>query len=236
MAEERIISLDTETTGLSHRNGDRVIEIGAVEIIGNLTTGRNFHCYANPGRRQVDPDALRVHGISNEFLNSYPPIAASIPGFLDFVGDSKIVIHNASFDMGFINNEFKLQKLPLITNEIVDSLKIARELFPMARNSLDALCTRFGIDNSGRDYHGALIDAELLAQVYIKLLELDKLDLGDKLVDRGNAEDRKTQNYRSSFSRPNRTPRPAILPTDQELLAHKTFIDSKIKNSIWSTM
>lgn len=236
MTEERIISLDTETTGLSHKDGDRVIEIGAVEIIGNLTTGRNFHCYANPGRRQVHPEALAVHGISNEFLTSHPPITASIPGFLDFIGDSKIVIHNAPFDMGFLNNEFTIQKLPLIGNEIVDSLQIARELYPMGRNTLDALCNRFGIDRSGRDYHGALIDAELLAQVYIKMLELDKLDLGDKLADRESKQDRSAKESRSSFSRPSRPPRPALTPTEQELEIHKTFISSEIKNSIWATL
>lgn len=165
----RQVVLDTETTGLDWKHGHRVIEIGCVEIIDRRRTSNNFHCYLNPDR-DIDAGAQEVHGLSRESLADKPRFAEISAGFIDYVGDAELVIHNASFDMGFLDNEFKLAALdvPLSrSNSVLDTLLLARQLNPGQRNSLDALCKRFGIDNSRRDLHGALLDAQLLADVYL---------------------------------------------------------------------
>ena len=165
----REIVLDTETTGLSPRDGHRIVEIGAVEIINQLPTGKFFHAYLNP-ERDMPKEAEAVHGLSAEFLKGKPKFAAIAKEFLAFVADSVLVIHNASFDMGFINAELAQVKLPAIEyGQVIDTLAIAKQKFPMASNSLDALCKRFGIDLSKRTKHGALLDSELLAEVYLEL-------------------------------------------------------------------
>jgi DNA polymerase-3 subunit epsilon len=167
----RQIVLDTETTGLDHRTGDRVIEIGCVEMLGRKLTGQRFHVYLNP-ERPVDPGAVAVHGLSDEFLADKPKFASVVQDFVDFVRDGQLVIHNAAFDVGFLNNELALlgrEKLDQICSGVTDTLRMARDLRPGRKNSLDALCNEFGIDNSGREYHGALLDAELLAEVYLAM-------------------------------------------------------------------
>jgi len=167
----RQIFLDTETTGLSADNGDRIIEIGCVELLNRKLTGNNLHFYVNP-ERDSHEDALKVHGISNEFLKDKPKFADIAEQLLDYVQGAEIIIHNAPFDIGFLNKELELLgKKPFTTvvESVTDSLAMAKELFPGKRNSLDALCDRLEVDNSGRTLHGALLDAELLADVYINM-------------------------------------------------------------------
>ena len=165
----RQIFLDTETTGLSPENGDRVVEIGCVELVNRKLTGNNLHFYLNP-ERDSHEDALKVHGISNEFLKDKPKFGEIADELLEYLQGADVLIHNAPFDVGFINKELELQKRPPIktyVNSVADTLAMAKDMFPGKRNSLDALCDRLGVDNSGRTLHGALLDAELLADVYI---------------------------------------------------------------------
>ena len=167
----RQIVLDTETTGLSAENGDRIIEIGCVELVRRKLTGNNKHFYLNPGRDSHE-DALKVHGISNEFLKDKPKFAAVVDELLDYLQGAEIIIHNAPFDVSFLNKELELiGKAPIrhCVAKVTDSLMMAKEMFPGKRNSLNALCDRLEVDNSGRTLHGALLDAELLADVYINL-------------------------------------------------------------------
>jgi DNA polymerase-3 subunit epsilon len=167
----RQIVLDTETTGLSAEAGDRIIEIGCVELLARKLTGNNKHFYLNPGRDSHE-DALKVHGISNEFLRDKPKFAAVADELLNYLRDAEIIIHNAAFDVSFLNKELELVGRPplrTVVAKVTDSLAMAKELFPGKRNSLDALCDRLEVDNSGRTLHGALLDAELLADVYIRL-------------------------------------------------------------------
>ena len=165
----RQIFLDTETTGLSPENGDRIVEIGCVELLNRKLTGNNLHFYLNP-ERDSHEDALKVHGISNEFLKDKPKFGEIADELLEYLQGADLLIHNAPFDVGFINKELELQKRPLLktyVNSVADTLAMAKDMFPGKRNSLDALCDRLGVDNSGRTLHGALLDAELLADVYI---------------------------------------------------------------------
>ncbi|MDR7148700.1 DNA polymerase-3 subunit epsilon [Hydrogenophaga palleronii] len=167
----RQIVLDTETTGLSADSGDRIIEIGCVELLNRKLTGNNLHFYVNP-ERDSHEDALKVHGISNEFLRDKPKFAAIADELLDYLRDAELIIHNAPFDMSFLNKELeRLGRPPLngLIAQVTDSLVMAKEMFPGKRNGLDALCDRLGVDNSGRTLHGALLDAELLADVYINM-------------------------------------------------------------------
>jgi DNA polymerase-3 subunit epsilon len=167
----RQIVLDTETTGLSAEAGDRIIEIGCVELVNRKLTGRNFHYYLNP-ERESHEDALKVHGITNEFLHDKPKFAQVVDEFLAYVQDAEIIIHNASFDLGFLNKELALMGLPPFkdhVSQVRDTLAMAKEIYPGKRNSLDALCDRLGVSNAARTLHGALLDAELLADVYINL-------------------------------------------------------------------
>lgn len=167
----RQIVLDTETTGLDWKNGDRVIEIGCVELRNRTLTGQHFHVYVNPGRA-ISADAQNVHGISEDFLADKPVFAAIAPDFENFVRGAELVIHNASFDVGFLDHELKLLRRPGISSlcaGVIDTLALAREQNPGKRASLDALCERYGIDNAHRTLHGALLDAELLAEVYLAM-------------------------------------------------------------------
>ena len=162
----REIVFDTETTGLNPRDGDRIIELGAVELENRFPTGRTFHRYVNPQGRAVHAEALAVHGLDDAFLARQPPFADIIHEFLDFVGDGHLVAHNSAFDMAFLNAELERAALPVFPAErFVDTLMIARRRHPMGPNSLDALCQRYGIDNTRRTKHGALLDSELLAEV-----------------------------------------------------------------------
>ena len=169
----RSVVLDTETTGMPVTDGHRIIEIGCVEVIGRRLTGRHYHVYLQPDR-EVDEGAIAVHGITNEFLVDKPRFRDIADEFFEFIKDAQLVIHNAAFDLGFINNEFALlgqQDRAEITEHcsVLDTLLMARERHPGQRNSLDALCKRYGVDNSGRDLHGALLDAEILADVWLTM-------------------------------------------------------------------
>ena len=167
----RQIILDTETTGLSAAEGDRLIELGCVELVNRKLTGNNLHLYFNAGR-DSHPDALRIHGITTEFLKDKPRFEEQVEEIWSYLQGAELIIHNAPFDLGFLNNELKLAKRPPIkqcVTGVIDTLVMAKELYPGKRNSLDALCDRLGVDNSGRTLHGALLDAELLADVYINL-------------------------------------------------------------------
>jgi DNA polymerase-3 subunit epsilon len=189
----RQIVLDTETTGLSAENGDRIIEIGCVELLNRKLTGNNLHFYVNP-ERDSHEDALKVHGISNEFLRDKPKFAAIADQLLDYLQDAEVIIHNAPFDISFLNKEMeRLGRPPMkaVIGKVTDSLVMAKEMFPGKRNGLDALCDRLGVDNSGRTLHGALLDAELLADVYINMTRGQDallMDLGDAPGENGLAE------------------------------------------------
>jgi DNA polymerase-3 subunit epsilon len=167
----RQIVLDTETTGLNPRNGDRVIEVGCVELHNRMLTGNNFHRYINP-ERDSEEGALAVHGLTTEFLSDKPKFAEIAAELRDYIAGAEVIIHNAPFDLGFLNQEFKLLGLPTFTEHcsgVIDTLVNAKELHPGKRNSLDALCDRYGVSNSHRKLHGALLDAELLADVYLSM-------------------------------------------------------------------
>ncbi|MEK7346455.1 MAG: DNA polymerase III subunit epsilon [Pseudomonadota bacterium] len=180
----RQIVLDTETTGLSAEGGDRIIELGCVELYARKLTGNNLHFYFNP-ERDSHEDALKVHGISNEFLRDKPKFSELSEDILAYLGDAELIIHNAAFDIGFLNKELeRVGKKPIkaYVGNVIDTLAMAKEMFPGKRNSLDALCDRLEVDNSGRTLHGALLDAELLADVYINMTrgqEALLIDVGD---------------------------------------------------------
>ncbi len=224
----RQIVLDTETTGLSPKDGDRLVEIGCLEIVNQVATGVNFHCYVNP-ERDVPEGAFKVHGLSAEFLSDKPKFADVAEEFISFIGDDPLVIHNASFDMGFINHELKMVSRPVLEfARAIDTLLIARKRFPGAQNSLDALCRRFGIDNSNRVKHGALLDAELLAEVYLELMGGRQPGLVlDASLDR-------KQNEAGPVVQ--RVPRVTALPerlTAQERAAHEAFVATLAAGGLW---
>jgi DNA polymerase-3 subunit epsilon len=228
----RQIVLDTETTGLSAEGGDRIIEIGCVELVARRLTGNNRHFYLNPGRDSHE-DALKVHGISNEFLRDKPPFAAVADDLLAYLQDAEVIIHNAPFDVGFLNKELELIGQPRITEcvaAVTDTLAMAKQMFPGKRNSLDALCERLGVDNSGRTLHGALLDAELLADVYINLTRGQEA----LLIDLGGSE-------RSAAAAPPEDLRgyhlPVLRGSEDELAAHEKVLAELDKasggNTLW---
>lgn len=224
----RQIVLDTETTGLSPKDGDRLVEIGCLEIVNQVATGVHFHRYINP-ERDVPEGAFKVHGLSAEFLSDKPKFAEVVDEFVTFIGDDPLVIHNASFDMGFINHELTMVGRPALEfARAIDTLLIARKRFPGAQNSLDALCRRFGIDNSNRVKHGALLDAELLAEVYLELMggRQPGLVLDASLDRRQNETGPVVQRA------PRATPLPARL-TAQERAAHEAFVATLAEGGLW---
>ncbi len=224
----REVVLDTETTGFNPQEGDRVVEIGCIELINHVPTGRHYHVYINP-ERAMPEEAFKVHGISDEFLKDKPLFGAIAREFCDFIGEDPLVIHNAAFDIGFLNAELaRLQGFPHIAMErAVDTVKIARAKFPGAQASLDALCKRFNIDNSARTKHGALLDAELLAEVYLELIGGRQQGLGLAGFDVGGQAMSTTPVNRG----PARPPRPHA-PTEDELAAHAAFV-AKLKDPLW---
>lgn len=226
----REIVLDTETTGLDPNTGDRLIEIGCLELVNRIPSGREFHCFINPENRAVHPDAEAIHGISAAFLEDKPPFSAVADEFLAFLGDAALVIHNASFDMGFINMELDRAGRPAIPMErVIDTLALARRKHPAGPNSLDALCKRYGIDNSRRVKHGALMDSELLAEVYVELLgeRQAALVLGeDRISARG------ARAHRASSARPRPTPLTPRLTPEAEAL-HRAFVETLGEDAIW---
>lgn len=224
----REIVLDTETTGFKASEGDRLVEIGCIELINHIPTGNHFHRYINP-ERSMPEDAFKVHGLSDEFLKDKPLFAAVAQDFCDFIGEDPLVIHNASFDLSFLNAELaRLDGFPHIAMErAIDTVRLARAKFPGAQVNLDALCRRFNIDNSARTKHGALLDAELLAEVYLELIGGRQQGLGLAGVDAGGQ-----QLSASPVTRgPARSPRPHA-PSEAELAAHATFV-AKLKDPLW---
>lgn len=223
----REIVLDTETTGLSPVNGDRIVEIGCVELINHIPTGQHYHVYLNP-ERDMPEEAFRVHGLSAEFLSDKPKFAEVADDFLAFIGDGTLVIHNAPFDMGFLNHELEQLRRPRLTNKVIDTVMVARERHPGARVSLDALCKHYGIDNSKRTLHGALLDSEILADVYLELI-------GGRQV--GLALVAETRSARAIFAaagpaQPRPTPLPSRLsPAEHE--AHLKLVGTLGADAIW---
>jgi DNA polymerase-3 subunit epsilon len=225
----REIILDTETTGLDPATGDRIVEIGAVELLNHLPTGRTFHVYINP-ERNMPAEAEAVHGLSSAFLADKPVFAKIADDFLEFIADSVLIIHNASFDMAFINAELAFEKRSAIPAErIVDTLHLARQKHPGASNSLDALCRRYGIDNSKRTKHGALLDSELLAEVYLELIGGRQTALN--LVTSAGRPAARSEIATSRVGQ-----RPLPLPgrlTLQEKEAHALFVQGLGENALW---
>ncbi len=229
----REIVMDTETTGLDPMTGDRIVEIGGIELVNHMPTGRTYHQYINP-ERDMPQEAFAVHGLGNDFLADKPVFAKIADDFLKFVGDAKLVIHNASFDMKFLNAELGwlgLKKLPM--DQAIDTLDIARRKFPGAQNSLDALCRRFSVDNSGRELHGALLDSELLAEVYLELIggRQPGLTLAAATPDRASADTGQAGTVAKVGQRPN--PIPSLL-TEEEDQAHKQFVAGLANGGLWN--
>ncbi len=226
----REICLDTETTGLKPEEGHRIIEIGAVELIDKVPTGKEFHVYVNP-QRDVPEEAVKVHGITAEMLADKPLFEQIAQDFLEFIGDAKLVIHNAAFDRKFLNAELERCGLPMIApTRCVDTLLMARAAFPGAPASLDALCKRFGIDNSHRALHGALLDAQILAEVYLELAGGRQralgLDTGGHGQPRQDAPRQQPQHARRA------TPLPPRLDA-ATLERHATFVQTMGGNALW---
>ena len=225
----REIVFDTETTGLSPAGGDRMVEIGCIEMIGRVETGRHFHCYFNPDR-SMPSEAEAVHGLSEIFLSDKPRFADKVEELLEFIGDSPLVAHNASFDFGFLNHELERCGRNLVCmTRMVDTLPLARTRHPGAKHSLDALCTRYGVDRSQRVKHGALLDAQLLAQVYIELTGGRQIGLG--LIAEAPAVVTRHLSSESAADRPYRQPRPHSA-SPAELARHRSFL-AKIVNPLW---
>jgi len=225
----REIVFDTETTGLSPAGGDRMVEIGCIEMIGRVETGRHYHCYFNP-ERPMPSEAEAVHGLSDIFLSDKPRFGDKAEELLEFIGDAPLVAHNAGFDFGFLNHELGQCGRPTVCmSRMVDTLSLARTRHPGAKHSLDALCTRFGVDRSQRIKHGALLDAQLLAQVYIELTGGRQIGLG--LVAAAPAAVCEALAAADASQRPVREPRPhAAIP--EEVARHRAFL-ARIVNPLW---
>lgn len=227
----REIVFDTETTGFDPADGHRVVEIGCVELINHIPSRRHLQLYINP-EREVEAEAIAVHGITNEFLKDKPVFAEVYTEFTDFVGDDGILVaHNAEFDMRFINHHLKqMGHKPYSNDRVIDTLAIARKKFPGSPANLDALCRRFGIDNTERNYHGALLDSELLAEVYLELL--GGRQHGLRLLTQG--ADKIVSEQAVKVTRKYREPREFSL-SEEEKQAHKDLLD-KIKDPIWESL
>ncbi|WP_300011484.1 DNA polymerase III subunit epsilon [uncultured Roseobacter sp.] len=224
----REVVLDTETTGFDPETGDRIVEIGAVELMGHMATGKTYHQYINP-ERSMPEEAFQVHGLDDDFLRDKPKFAQVGQAFLDFIGDAKLVIHNASFDIKFLNAELKWIGLPQIPwEQAIDTLEIARKRFPGSPASLDALCRRFNIDNSSRTLHGALLDSEILAEVYLELI-------GGRQPDFGLSTSSQSE---SGLGGEEWTPRPRPVPlksriSEKEAAAHADFVAKLGDDAVW---
>lgn len=230
----REIIFDTETTGLSPADGDRIIEIGAVEMVNKFPTGRTFHEYLNPAGRQIHPDAQKVHGISLEQLKDKPFFKDILPKFLEFFEDGTLIAHNAKFDIGFFDSELKrVGEKPIDSTRVVDTLAIAKRKFPGARNSLDALCDRFGISRASRTLHGALLDSELLADVYIELTGGKQVGMSLEVV----ADNLPNNSLDDNIITTEFRARPKSLPdriTDNEKQAHANLLETIGDGALWN--
>jgi DNA polymerase-3 subunit epsilon len=222
----REIVFDTETTGLEPLNGDRLVEIGCIELVNRFPTGKTFHRYVNP-ERDMPAAAFAVHGLSAEFLGKHARFAEVVEDFMAFIGDAPLIAHNASFDLGFINAELERASRPAVGRDrLIDTLLLARRRFPGGQNNLDNLCSRFGIDNSHRTKHGALLDAELLAEVYLELIGARQTTLGLS----------QSETFDGVSARTAYPPRPqplADLTSEAERTAHLAFIATLGSSAIW---
>ena len=228
----REIVFDTETTGFDPENGDRLVEIGAVELINHIPTGVTYHQYINP-ERDVPEEAYKIHGLSYEYLKDFPTFAQVADEWVEFVGDATLVAHNAKFDINFINYELKqFGKDGYSWDRVVDTLEIAKILFPGARNNLDALCRRFNVDNTERTLHGALLDAQLLAEVYLELLGGREPSF---LLDKNKKQAASVQVSESDIVRKFREPRIFAL-SEEDMKLHNDFLSTKIKDAIWTAV
>jgi DNA polymerase-3 subunit epsilon len=226
----REIVLDTETTGFEPEEGDRIVEIGAVELLNHVPTGRTYHQYINP-QRSMPKEAFEVHGLGDDFLRDKPLFADIAEAFFDFIGDATLVIHNAAFDMKFLNAELGWAKRPLLPmDRALDTLAIARRRFPGSPASLDALCRRFGIDNSNRTLHGALLDSEILAEVYLELIGGRQPDFA---LATDPSEHDKSETGSTWRARPRPTPLSSRL-TEAEAAAHAAFLAELGDDAIWN--
>ncbi|MCQ0091463.1 DNA polymerase III subunit epsilon [Roseovarius sp. M141] len=225
----REIVLDTETTGFEPEQGDRIVEIGGVELLNHMPTGRTYHQYINP-QRAMPEDAFKVHGLGDDFLRDKPLFADIAQAFLSFVGDSKLVIHNAAFDMKFLNAELRWLRLPQLPwEQAIDTLAIARKKFPGSPASLDALCRRFNIDNGARTLHGALLDSEILAEVYLELIGGRQPDL---VLGADQTQTKGTETHNAWRPAPRQHPLPARL-SDAEAQAHSAFVKTLGDAPLW---
>lgn len=226
----REIVLDTETTGMEPSTGDRIVEIGCVELMNHLPTGKTYHVYLNP-EREIPAEATAVHGITNDFVKDKPTFGEVVGDFMEFLGDARLVIHNAEFDMKFLNAELRKFGYPSLDNRrALDTVRMARQKFPGSPANLDALCRRFNIDNSGRTYHGALLDSQLLAEVYLELLGGRQQGLG--IADDPAAKVAETVQS-SGADRIYREPR--VFPlTEEEKAAHEKMLGG-LKDPLWTS-
>lgn len=223
----REIVLDTETTGFDPQTGDRIVEIGAIELLNHVPTGRTYHQYINP-ERAMPTEAFEVHGLGDDFLRDKPVFRDCGQAFLDFIGDARLVIHNAEFDMRFLNAELGWTRLPVIPFErAICTVTMTRKKYPGSPASLDALCRRFAIDNSARTLHGALLDAEILSAVYLELIGGRQPDFG---LDAGSGPVEETSRWRPA---PRQRPLPARL-SDAEKAAHAAFVAQLGVGSVWA--
>jgi len=221
------VILDTETTGLSTTEKHRIVEIGCIELENQIPTNKIFHTYINP-QRSVSEDAYKVHGYSDNFLADKKTFSEISEDFLNFINNKKIVIHNAPFDLSFLNYELRLiNKKALNKNNIIDTLEIARMKFPGSQNSLDALCKRFNIDNSKREKHSALIDCNLLKEVYINLLDQKEPKFDFKTLETQNL------NIKNEYNKKNNVTRRIIKANDEELNLHKNFLKSRLSKNYY---
>ena len=219
----REIVLDTETTGLSIKDGHRIVEIGCIELENLIPSQKKFHCYLNPGVK-VSEKALEVHGYTDEFLSNKQKFEEIVDKFLDFIKDKRLIIHNAEFDLGHLNNELKILGKDKLNNEVVDTLALARDKFPGSSINLDALCKRFRIDNSTRVTHTALIDCDLLAKVYINLI-----DEKEPLLDFKNTDEQTNLNTHINLSYFKKI----IKPSSEELKKHKDYLSKNLKKNFF---
>tara|TARA_B110001454_G_C12658641_1_gene408560 strand:+ start:518 stop:1192 length:675 start_codon:yes stop_codon:yes gene_type:complete len=221
------IVLDTETTGLSVKDGHRIVEIGCVELLNRIPTKNTFHCYLNP-ERKVSEEAFKIHGYSDEFLANKPKFIEIVDKFLDFIGDKNLVMHNAGFDLAHLNNELRIVEKKTLNNfGIVDTLEIARGKFPGSQISLDALCKKFRIDNSKREKHSAIVDCELLAKVYVNLID-EKEPLLDFSENKISGNVKKKQNLNIKYSNI------VIKLTKEEIQLHNNFLKKELKKNFFN--
>jgi len=218
------VILDTETTGLSVRDGHRIVEIGCIELDNLISTKKTFHCYLNP-ERKVSEKALEVHGYTDDFLSSQKKFSEIVDEFLAFIQNKRLIIHNAEFDLSHLNNELKIMGKDQIKNEVIDTLKLARDKFPGSQVSLDALCKRYRIDNSERNKHTALVDCDLLAKVYINLIDQKEptLDFKSKEVFTKNSDEMKIIYFKK-----------VIRPNTQEIQNHKAYLKKDLKKNFFN--